>query len=87
MSSGSPVADADLFYLAKSPFGAGDSRKVTGAQVKAYTGAMFRAASGSPEGVVTCPGTIGVYYTLAGGLWVYGGAGNTNTGWINLIAE
>jgi hypothetical protein len=80
------VLDTDLFYMARSPYGAGDDRKITGANVKASTGQITRAASGSPEGVVTANGPA-IYYTLAGGFWVFGGTYGTNTGWIALINE
>ncbi len=80
------LADADLVYVAKSPFGAGDSKKLTGANLKASMGAITRAASGSPEGVITANGPA-IHYTIAGGLWIFGGTFGTAVGWINLIAE
>lgn len=68
MTNGAPLVATDEFYIARSPYGVGDDRKMAAADVAQY---VVLTGAADPNGVVT--GYIGQLYTqVAGGnaiLW------------------
>lgn len=58
MTDGAPLVASDEFYIARSPFGVGDDRKMSATNVAKY---VVLTGSANPNGSVT--GYIGQIYT------------------------